>query len=79
MLASNFIDLGVRDAGFHFAFSIRIADPARQGDGSMVRQHIPIQRVEYDAERLMFVAEPGHEDWDQKASLASDLNEIARS
>ena len=34
------------DARFHLPFSIRIADAARHRDRAVVRQHVPVQRIE---------------------------------
>ena len=38
--------LRVADAGFDFAFAIRILDPTRQGDRAVVREHVAIERIE---------------------------------
>src|SRR5471030_3327336 len=34
------------DAGFHFAFPVRIPDPARHRDSAIVSEHIPVERVQ---------------------------------
>ena len=38
--------LGVSDAGFNFAFSIRVSDPAWHSHHAVVRQHIAVQGIE---------------------------------
>jgi hypothetical protein len=38
--------LGVADAGFDFPFAIGIADPAREGDHPVMREHIAIERIQ---------------------------------
>ncbi len=38
--------LGVADPAFDLSFSIRIANPARQRDGAIVRQHVAVQGIE---------------------------------
>ena len=38
--------LGVADAGLHFSFAIRIADPTRQGDHAVVREDVAVERIE---------------------------------
>ena len=38
--------LRVADAGFDFAFSIRISDPARHGHHAVVGEHIAVERIE---------------------------------
>jgi hypothetical protein len=38
--------LRVADPCFHFSFAIGIADSTRQRDDAIVRQHVPIQRIE---------------------------------
>ena len=38
--------LRVPDAGFDFPFAIGIADAAREGDDTVVREHIAIQRIQ---------------------------------
>jgi hypothetical protein len=38
--------LGMADTGFHLAFSIRILNAARHGDGAVMCQHVAVQRVE---------------------------------
>ncbi len=38
--------LGMAYTGFNFAFSIRILNAARHGDGAIMSQHIAIERVQ---------------------------------
>ena len=38
--------LCVADAGFHFAFPVGIADPARHGHGAVVGQYVAIERIQ---------------------------------
>ena len=38
--------LRMTDAGFDFAFAIRISNAARHGDGAVVREHVAIERIE---------------------------------
>jgi hypothetical protein len=38
--------LGVADAGFHFPFSIRISDAARQSDDAVVSEHVTVERIQ---------------------------------
>jgi hypothetical protein len=38
--------LRVADGRFHLAFSIRILNASRHGDGAIMRQHVAVQRVE---------------------------------
>jgi hypothetical protein len=38
--------LGVADAGFHFPFSIRISDAARERDHAVVCEHVAVERIQ---------------------------------
>ena len=38
--------LGVADTGFDLALPIRVADTARQRDDPVVRQHVPVERIQ---------------------------------